>query len=215
MDSILAFTGIAALLTLSPGPDMAVMLRNVLRAGTPAVLPTALGIVTGLGAWAIASAIGISALVASSPEAYASFRLAGAACLAGLGLVALRHALGPHAGRHAGALESPAAHGPGSPTLVAGAAFRLGLLTNLSNPKVGIFYATLLPQFIPPGAPVLGTSLLLAGIHAALGLAWLSVYGRAVDRLAGALAGGMGRRLLEGFSGTVLLALGARAATGA
>ena len=205
--SVLAFTGVAALMTISPGPDMALMLRNVLRAGQPVVLPTALGIITGLAVWAVASAVGIATLVATSTEAYASLRLVGGAYLAGLGLVALRHAARPHAGSRRQASTAPAAV-----ELNRSGAFRLGLLTNVTNPKVGVFYATLLPQFIPTGAPVLGTSLLLAGIHALLGIAWLTLYGTALSRLGTALSDGPARRVLEGITGIVLLALGARVA---
>lgn len=224
MESLLAFAGIAVLLTVSPGPDMAVMLRNVLRGGTTAVLPTALGTVTGLGAWALASAIGLSALLASSASAYAAFRLAGAGYLALLGIAALRHALGPASGTDPG--RSPAGQavpiqgGGGGPVEPDGglpprAAYRTGLLTNLTNPKVGVVYATLLPQFIPPGAPVLGASLLLAGIHAGFGLAWLTFYGRALHRLAGGLAAGWRPRAVGVLTGLALLALAATVAAGA
>jgi threonine/homoserine/homoserine lactone efflux protein len=211
--SLVAFTGVAALMTISPGPDMALMLRNVLRAGEAVVLPTTLGIVSGLAVWAVASGVGIATLVATSAEAYAALRLVGGAYLAVLGLVALRHAARGHVGnRAAPAAGSSPRVGAASAPLTGGGAFRLGLLTNVTNPKVGVFYATLLPQFIPPGAPVLGTSLLLAGIHALLGLAWLLLYGAALGRLGARLTGGAARRLLEAVTGMVLVALGARVA---
>ncbi len=229
--SLVAFTGVAALMTISPGPDMALMLRNVLRAGRPVVLPTTLGIVSGLAVWAVASAVGISTLVAASAEAYASLRLIGGAYLAILGLTALRHAVRSHDGRRGGSPErSPGGSASGSPGgsasagastptspggLTGAGAFRMGLVTNVTNPKVGVFYATLLPQFIPAGAPVLGTSLLLAGIHAVLGIAWLVSYGTALSRLGTVLDHGRARRILEGTTGIVLIALGARVAIAA
>ena len=225
--SLVAFTGVAALMTISPGPDMALMLKNVLRAGRPVVLPTTLGIVSGLPVWAVASAVGISTLVAASAEAYASLRLVGGAYLAILGLTALRHAVRSHDGPRGRSREdspggpaagsaSTGASTPTSPGGLTGAgAFRIGLLTNVTNPKVGVFYATLLPQFIPAGAPVLGTSLLLAGIHAVLGIAWLVSYGTALSRLGTVLDHGPARRILEGMTGIVLIALGARVAIAA
>ena len=87
-----------------------------------------------------------------------------------------------------------------------------GFLTNILNPKVALFYLTFLPQFIPTGAPVLRTSLLLAMIHNALGFAWLSLYARFVDRLRTALTRPVVKAWLERVTGGVLIALGARLA---
>lgn len=200
----LAFAGVAALLTISPGPDMALMLRNVLRGGASVVVPTALGTCTGLLAWGAASSLGIAAAMAASAALYAILRLAGAAYLVYLGLTVLRAALrGDH--------ELAAA--PGSrATLSRRSAFRNGLVANLLNPKIGVFYATLLPQFIPPGAPPLATSVLLAGIHAAEGIVWLSLYGWLLSRFGDHLLRGRGRRAIEGLTGAVLIGLGIRVA---
>jgi threonine/homoserine/homoserine lactone efflux protein len=203
---ILAFVGVAALLTISPGPDMAVMLKNVLRGGRRVVVPTALGTCAGLFAWGAGSSLGIAALVAASAELYAALRLVGAAYLAYLGVLALRSAIrGDPAADDAGPAPRP--------DLARGTAFRQGLLTNLLNPKVGVFYATLLPQFIPPGAPVFGTSILLAAIHAGLCLVWLIAYGWGIALFGGVLRGGAARRRLEAITGLVLLAFGLRIAT--
>ena len=87
-----------------------------------------------------------------------------------------------------------------------------GFLTNILNPKVALFYLTFLPQFIPTGAPVLRTSLLLAMIHNALGFAWLSLYAQFVDRLRGALTRPVVKAWLERVTGVALVALGARLA---
>src|ERR1700690_1173216 len=160
MDSRLkAFVGVAAVLTLAPGPDMALVLRNALRGGRPAVLPTAAGICTGCLVWGATSSLGVAALLAASAQLYSALKLAGAAYLVILGVVALRAALranDPH-------LEAAPLAGSRR------GAYRQGLLTNLLNPKVGVFYATFLPQFIGPGQPVFATSMMLAGIHAGLG----------------------------------------------
>ena len=187
---------------------MALMLRNVLRGGPRVVLPTAIGTCSGLFAWGALSSLGVAAVLAASAELYAVLRLAGAAYLVALGVLALRVAL---TGRHADDPGSALAGGPvGSMSRIAG--FRSGLLTNLLNPKIGVFYATLLPQFIPPGAPPLVTSLLLAGIHAALGIGWLCLYGGLLARAGDLVRRGSVRRVLEGLTGAVLVALGVRVA---
>jgi threonine/homoserine/homoserine lactone efflux protein len=198
----LAFAGVAALLTLSPGPDMAVMLRNVLRGGERVVVPTALGTCTGLLAWGAASSLGIAALMAASAELFLLLRLAGAAYLGYLGLTAFRAALAgdPRVDPDARAREP----------MTRSAAFRTGLLTNLLNPKIGVFYATLLPQFIPPGAPPLAASVTLAGIHALQNIIWLTLYGWLLARFGDRVLRGRGRQLLEGLTGTALVLLGVR-----
>ena len=183
---------------------MALMLRNVLRGGRRVVLPTMIGTCAGLLAWGAASSLGIAALLAASAELYAVLRLAGAAYLVWLGVAALRVAV---TGRQRLA-DSPSA----AEVLDRPAAFRNGLLTNLLNPKIGVFYATLLPQFIPAGAPPLATSMLLAGIHAALNVVWLSLYGGLLARFGEGLRRGRVRRALEGLTGTVLVGLGVRVA---
>jgi len=201
----LAFAGVAALLTISPGPDMALMLRNVLRGGARVVLPTAVGTCAGLLVWGAASSLGIAALVAASEGLYVLLRLAGGAYLVVLGVSALRTAL--RGGSHGGA--APAV---GSPGLTRPAAFRNGFMTNLLNPKIGVFYATLLPQFIPPGAPALATSVLLAAIHAAECLVWLTAYGLVLARFGDLVREGRARRILEGLTGVVLVGIGVRVA---
>ncbi len=203
--SLLAFAGVALLLTLSPGPDMAVMLRNVLRGGTRVVVPTAIGTCLGLLAWGVLSSLGIAAVMAASAELYTVIRLAGAAYLVYLGVMALRDAV---TGRHAEARSAD-----GTPVVLGPwGALRASLLTNLLNPKVGLFYATLLPQLIPAGAPALATSVLLAGIHAAENLAWLSLYGALLARFGDVIRRGRVRRALEGVTGVVLVGLGLRVA---
>jgi threonine/homoserine/homoserine lactone efflux protein len=90
--------------------------------------------------------------------------------------------------------------------------FRQGLLTNLFNPKIAIFYSTFLPQFIAPGDPVVALSLALAGVHIAFGLAWLSLYAWLLDRAVAAFKGSRLRRALDAVTGTVLVGLGLRLA---
>ena len=203
MDSrLIAFIGVAALLTIAPGPDMALVLRNALRGGRPTVVPTATGIATGCIVWGAASSLGVAALLAASAQLYQALKLAGAAYLIFLGVLALRAAVRGRA----------AEGGPAELIGTRVGAYRQGLLTNLLNPKVGVFYATFLPQFIAPGQPVFATSVVLACIHASMGLIWLTIYGYGASRLAGAMSGGRIRGSIEVATGTVLVAFGLKLA---
>ena len=203
MDSrLIAFIGVAALLTIAPGPDMALVLRNALRGGRPTVVPTAAGIATGCVAWGAASSLGVAALLAASAQLYQALKLAGAAYLVFLGLLALRAAM------RGGPVESS----PADLARTRAGSYRQGLLTNLLNPKVGVFYATFLPQFIAPGQPVFATSVALAFILAGMGLVWLTVYGYGASRLADVMSRGRIRQGIEAATGTVLVAFGLKLA---
>ena len=203
MDSrLIAFTGVAALLTIAPGPDMALVLRNALRGGRPTVVPTATGIATGCIVWGAASSLGVVALLATSAQLYQTLKLVGAAYLIFLGLLALRAAI----------RGGEAATAPSDLTRTRAEAYRQGLMTNLLNPKVGVFYATFLPQFIAPAQPVFATSVALACIHAGMGLVWLTIYGYGASRLADVTSRGRIRQGIEAATGTVLVAFGLKLA---
>jgi RhtB (resistance to homoserine/threonine) family protein len=196
----LLFLGIVALLTITPGADMAMVARSVFTGGRRDALATTLGISAGCLVWASASAVGVAALLAASRSAYDALRLIGAAYLIWLGVQSLLAA-------RRDTTQAPAAAGSrrSSP-------FRQGLLTNLFNPKIAVFYSTFLPQFIGPGDPALALSLALAGVHIALGIAWLSLYAWLVDRAVAAFKGSRLRRTLDAVTGTVLVGLGLRLA---
>jgi threonine/homoserine/homoserine lactone efflux protein len=198
--SILAFTGIAVLLTILPGADMALVAKVTLLDGRRAAFFTSLGICAGLPVHATASALGLSLILATSAEAFTVVKFAGAAYLAYLGIRTIRDSLQPAA----------EAATPDGRVRRRGAAFAQGWLSNVLNPKVALFYLTFLPQFISPGDNVLAKSLLLAGIHAVLGLAWLPLYAYAIDRLGAVMRGA--RRLLERVTGAALIGLGLRLA---
>ena len=199
--SLLAFIPVALLLTLIPGADTALVTRNALALGPTGARWTIVGIMTGCLMHATASALGLSAILATSARAYETVKLVGAAYLVWIGVQSIRNA------RSDSDVQVPR---------FARATFRSpfmqGFLTNILNPKVALFYLTFLPQFIPTDAPVLRTSLLLAMIHNALGFAWLSLYARFVDRLRGALTRPVVKAWLERVTGGVLVALGARLA---
>ena len=184
---MLAFIVAAALLTLSPGPDTMLVVRNTLRGGRRDGWRTTLGITSGLVVHATLSAVGLSWILMRSATAFEVVRLAGAAYLVWLGVQSLWAAW---RGRAAEA----------APRVAEGRPFREGLLTNLLNPKVAVFYLAFLPQFD-------ASPFLLAAIHMVMGLVWLSVVAAAV-----VVVSGRARRWIEALCGTVLRALGARMA---
>lgn len=192
---LLAFVPVAVVLTLSPGPDMALVLRNGLRGGRSAALRTVAGIAVGLVGWAAATALGVAAVLAASATVFTALKIAGGVYLVYLGvqtLLAVRRGAEPPAGEPK----------RGSP-------FRQGLVTNLLNPKLAVLFTTLLPQFISEDDPALAKSLLLAGLFVAIGLTWLVTYAHLV-----AVVGRSARfrRVVEAVSGAVLVALGVRLA---
>jgi threonine/homoserine/homoserine lactone efflux protein len=218
--SLLAFVPVALLLTLIPGADTALVTRNALALGLRGARWTILGILCGCLIHATASALGLSAILATSARAYETVKLAGAAYLVWIGIQSIRNA---RSDGGYGSLDfarddsdADARRQPERAQRVEGSAhdhpFMQGFLTNILNPKVALFYLTFLPQFIPAGAPVLRTSLLLAMIHNTLGFAWLSLYARFVDKLRTALTRPVVKGWLERVTGGALVALGARLA---
>jgi threonine/homoserine/homoserine lactone efflux protein len=193
--------------TVTPGADMALVTRNAVAGGMRAAVSTAVGIVAGCFTWAAASALGIAALLSASATAFTVVKIAGAVYLAMLGLQALlaarRRVKAPAAARDA---TVDGAVGPL-------AALRQGLLTNLLNPKIAVLYATLLPQFLSPGDPVMALSLTMAAIHGAMGLVWLSAYARVIVAAGDLLRRPRVRAALDAVTGTVLVALALRLAT--
>jgi RhtB (resistance to homoserine/threonine) family protein len=201
---VLTFIVAAALLTLSPGPDTMLVLRNTLRGGRGDGWRTTLGICVGLIVHATLSSAGLSVILVRSAAAFSVVKMIGAAYLVWLGLQSIMSAL---------RREAPAARPLGRPAIQApDRPFREGVLTNVLNPKVAIFYLAFLPQFIAPRDPVLAKSLLLASIHIAMGLVWLSVIALAIDRAQRYVTTSGVRRWIDGVCGAVLVALGIRLA---
>jgi threonine/homoserine/homoserine lactone efflux protein len=161
---LLAFVAAAGVLTLTPGVDTAMVLRSSTSHGPRAGSAAGLGICAGLLVWGAGAALGLTALLATSALAFTVLKWAGAAYLLWLGVRLIarpRTALGAY-----GDLDRPGG---------AADALRRGFLTNMLNPKVGVFYVTFLPQFIPHGVDVAAFSLLLAGVHVLLTSLWFSV----------------------------------------
>jgi threonine/homoserine/homoserine lactone efflux protein len=196
-----AFALAAGILTITPGLDTALVLRTTAVSGPRAAAKAGLGILLGLFVWGVVAAVGIGALLAASRLAYRALEIVGAAYLLFLGARLLLHASRRPSGGHAGPTAPPESQ-----------AFARGLLTNLLNPKVGVFYATFLPQFVPPGANVTLTSIGLAGIHIAEGVVWFAALILATRPLAAWLRRERVQRNLDRATGGVFLAAGARLA---
>ena len=201
--TILAFIVAAALLTLSPGPDTMLVLRNTLRGGRGDGWRTTLGISSGLLVHATLSSAGLSIILVRSATAFSIVKLLGAGYLIWLGAKSLGSAMRGDVG--AWGRTTPHPHAPTS-------LFYQGFLTNVLNPKVAVFYLAFLPQFIAPGEPVLAKSLLLASIHIGMGLVWLSMVSAAVDRAQRFVTSGRVRRWLDAVCGAVLVGLGLKLA---
>ena len=201
--TLLAYTALVALLTVTPGADTFLVLKNVLSGGRGSGVATAAGACCGVFVHAAFSALGVSVVLMRSAELFHAVKLAGAAYLVWLGLRALWATL--HF-RDDGA--DVCLEGRGGKARSALRSYREGLVTNVLNPKVAVFYLAVLPQFVQPGDPVLLKSWMLAGIHATLGIVWLAGLSCAFDRARSVLLGRRARRTLEGVSGMVLMAFG-------
>jgi threonine/homoserine/homoserine lactone efflux protein len=168
VDGLWGFLMLTVLLSVTPGPDDVLVLRSSLRGGPRVGMATAAGVAVGTLAWGAAAGVGLVALVGRSGTAYDTVRLAGAAYLVLMGTAPLvasllrRSPAATSTGRHARAQDAGA-----RPAFVA------GLMSDLLNPKIGVFYVAVLPQFVPAGEAALQYCLLLSCIDAGVALAWL------------------------------------------
>jgi threonine/homoserine/homoserine lactone efflux protein len=189
------FVPVAVLLSLTPGPGMALVVRNAAFGGAGAAARTTVGSSIGVGVWAVLSALGVSALVAASEAAFAALRIAGVIVLVWFGVQALR------GNRAAAAEDAPSRRD-----------FASGLLTALANPKLAVFFLALFPQFIPDGAPVLPYALAMAAILVAADFVCYVSLGAVVARATRTVAGSRLARRVEQLTGAVLIALAGRLA---
>ena len=197
--SLIAFTLAAALLTVTPGLDTALVLRTAAAEGARRALAAAMGICLGCLAWGGLVAVGLGILLEASELAYTALKWIGAAYLLYLGVRLIL-------------VARDGAGAPDGPPAPRASWFRRGLLTNLLNPKVGAFYVSFLPQFVPAGANVPATTLLLAAIHAGLGLLWFLLLIGATRPLARLLRRPGLVRALDRLTGGVLIFFGLKLA---
>jgi len=192
---MIAFFLVSAVVICTPGPDTALTLRNTLLGGRANGLRTAQGVAVGQALWTLAASAGVAALVAASQPVFVAVRVVGAAYLVWLGVQALRAAV-------RGRSSEDTRRG-------SSAGFRQGLLSNLANPKMAVFFTSLLPQF----GTGFGELLVLGLVFATMTLVWLSAAALAIARTSRVLVRGRVRRALDAFSGLALAALGVRLAS--
>jgi len=193
-----AFLGVSAVVIVTPGQDTALTIRNTLLGGRSGGIATAAGVVSGQLVWALAASAGLSAVLLASAPLFMAIRIAGAAYLVLLGVQALVAAI-----RGANRVDADAAPRRRR------APYRQGVLSNLGNPKMAVFFTSLLPQFGSSFAAMLALGL----VFATLTLVWLSAYAVAVAKATNFLQRSWVRRALDAVTGLVLVALGLRVAT--
>ena len=199
---LIAFIGISAALIVVPGPDMVLIAKNVVMGGRRAGFMTAAGTMTGILVHAVAAVLGLSAIVATSAAAFTVVKLVGALYLVVLGIQALLEARATSTPHDAGGPQTSSGRG----------SFMQGVLTNVLNPKVALFFLTFLPQFVEPQGPVIAQTLLLAAIFWLMGAAWLALYAAIIGRISTFLSRPRVARAMQQISGVVLVGLGLRLA---
>src|SRR5437764_5544104 len=200
--AIAAFTAAAALLVIAPGPDTLLVLRNTVRRGRRAGFATAAGTVTGLLVWGAAAALGLAALLRASRVGFTVVRLLGAAYLICLGLTMIfarrDRAERPDPEREIAPDRSTGTRAP----------YLTGVATNLFNPKVGVFFISFLPVFVPRGAPVGPTSALFGAIFVLEGILWLTTLVLVGGRLGALLTRPLVQRRIERIAGVFMIGFG-------
>ena len=207
MGEFAAFLAVSVLVIVTPGQDTALTIRNTLLGGRGAGLSTALGVVTGQATWALAASAGIAALLVASEPVFLAVKLAGAAYLVFLGLQALRGAIGARRSDHARAFAGSRRR------LAPAAAYRQGVFSNLGNPKMAVFFTSLLPQFATREDGSFFGLLLLGLIFCSLTLVWLATYAVVVAKAHDVVRRPAVHRVVDAVTGAVLVALGLRLAT--
>lgn len=202
---MLGFLGVSVVVIVTPGPDTAITIRNTLLGGRGNGLLTALGVSIGQCTWTLAASAGIAAILVASEPAFAAVKLVGAAYLILLGLHSLYSAW-----------KSRGTEGSGEPRppkrIPARTGFVQGLISNLSNPKMAVFFMALLPQFVPTGGATFGWSALLGALFCTMTFGWLALYAFVVEKAGNLLRTPRVKRILDAVMGTVLVGLGVRLA---
>jgi threonine/homoserine/homoserine lactone efflux protein len=230
LDSLVAFVAVSAVVICTPGQDTALTIRNTLVGGRRSGVATAAGVSLGQAVWTLAASAGVVALLTASEPVFRALKLAGAAYLVYLGVQSLRMALrgrgmprpydaesSRRPRRRHGAESSlrprrPEGVGAGHARPSSHRSLREGMLSNLGNPKMAVFFASLLPQFAPEGSASFAVLAALGFLFCAMTFAWLAFYAFAVARVGRLLTAGV-RRALDAVTGALLVGLGLRLAT--
>jgi threonine/homoserine/homoserine lactone efflux protein len=203
LEALVAFVAVSAVVICTPGQDTALTIRNTLAGGRASGIGTAAGVGIGNAVWTVAASAGAVALLRASEPVFQALKLAGAAYLVILGVQSLWAALTRRA--HTYQVR-------GSAPLSPGRALRQGLLSNLGNPKMVVFFASLLPQFAPEGRGAFVVLLALGLLFSSLTFAWLALYAAVVAQV-GRMLSGTVRRAVDAVTGVVLTVFGIRLAT--
>ena len=196
-----------SLLTVTPGVDTVLIIRNTTRGGWRDGMLSSLGICSGLFVHALVSAVGISVILLQSAWAFRALKLAGAAYLVWLGIVSLRSAM---RGRASTEIDAERSRLDGFHPR---RSLREGLLSNVLNPKAIVFYMAFLPQFIDPVRSAVGQSLFLAGLHFLIAMVWQCLLASAVDQARRWMQNNRVRRTLDGITGSVMVFFGIKLAS--
>ena len=198
-----AFVAVAAVVIATPGQDTALTIRNTLAGGRRGGVATALGVASGQVVWAVSASVGLAGLLLAFAPAFLALKVVGGTYLVYLGASALWRAA---RGRPSSAPDGHAFRAPR-------AAYRQGVLSNLGNPKMALFFCSLLPQFVHAGAAAFLSLLALGVVFAAMTLGWLVAYALVTARAARVIRRSRVQRVLDAVSGIVLIGLGLRLAT--
>lgn len=202
LESLVAFVAVSAVVICTPGQDTALTIRNTLAGGRRSGVATAAGVALGQTIWTLAASAGVVALLGASEPAFRALKLAGAAYLVYLGVQSIVAAL---TRRNSGPkLKAGTSMAPSR-------AVRQGVLSNLGNPKMAVFFVSLLPQFASGGSASFLALLALGLLFSSMTLGWLALYAIAVARVRRLLAGPT-RRVLDALTGIVLVVFGVRLA---
>jgi threonine/homoserine/homoserine lactone efflux protein len=205
MNEALAFLGVCALVICTPGPDTALTIRNSIVGGRRGGVHTAAGIAAGQLVWTVAASIGIAGLLQASQPAFVALKIVGAAYLMFLGAQSIMAAVRDRPNKAEREIRSTEL-GPWS-------ALRQGFISNLANPKMAVFFLSLLPQFVQAPSGSFAALIPLGLVFCLMTFGWLSIYAFALDRVGPLLQRSRVRRTLNAVTGTLLVAFGFRLAS--
>lgn len=202
---LLVYVGVVVAIALLPGPDTAVVTKNALIHGRDAALGSAIGVNVGLSVWTLATALGVAAILRSSATLYDVLKLVGALYLVWIGVRTLWDS-------RRSRRERGAAGAAGARVIDGRGGFLQGVISNLANPKVGIFFTSLLPQFVSPHGSALLEMLMLGGIFIAFNFLWMCSYALMAVRLSHVLSRARVKAAIDRVSGLALVGVGIRLA---